>query len=79
MNEISKRFEQFLIDENCFSQFCSNIVEYSHESFNELVNREKPENYIIHAFSWDLCKFAINWFDIHYKWVDLLEDDKGGS
>lgn len=77
MNEISKKFEQFLIDKDCFSQFCSNLVEYSHESFNDLVNREEPENYIIHAFAWHLCKFDINWFDIYMKWSNLLKDDEG--
>lgn len=76
MNEISKKFEQFLMDENCFSQFCSNLVEYSHMSFNDFINGQKPEDYIIHAFAWNLCKFQIIWFDIHMKWTNLLENDK---
>lgn len=74
MNEISKRFEQFLIDENCFSQFCNNLIELSQDSFNEFVERYKPENYIMLAFVWDRDKYGIVWSNLHIKWNDILDE-----
>lgn len=72
-----EKFEQFLIDNNIFSQFCSNIfVEYSMLLY-EYCEYIRPFHYINEAFTWSHTEEGYDfWWEVDRKWYKIYEKNK---
>lgn len=79
--DILDLFEQFLIDNNCYSEFITNLLEQNNETFNEHVDRILKDTYYLierelvnYAFTWNLTeqKFWF-WNKLDEQWRRLLE------
>lgn len=69
-------FEKFLIDNNAFSQFCSNLVEES-VVFSEYVETIYPINYMIDCFIWNRTKEGFSfWNHLYVKWYEIYKENK---
>lgn len=80
---ILEEFEKFLIEEDCFSQFCTNTQEELHISFNELSSYIE-EHYRPYRF-WELVPLLVSipftwshtnqgydyWEKISSKWMEI--------
>lgn len=62
----SREFEEFLIQNDIFSQFISNMMNSWNMTFDEYIDLISPVNYIYCAFARSDDK--INWVDYHKKW-----------
>lgn len=82
---ILEEFEKFLIEEDAFSQFCTNIQEQAHISFNEYPNYlervYKLYNYydlvpLLTSIPFTWCNTNQGydyWAKIHKKWEEISE------
>lgn len=53
-------FEKFLLDNNIFSQFCSNLLTQHSVLFLEYCESIHPYNYIINGFTWNCTKEGLD-------------------
>ena len=80
-NSIREQFEEFLIKNNCYSEFITNLLEQNNETFNECLDRILKYTYYLrerelvnYAFTWNHTeqKFWF-WNNLDEKWRKLLE------
>lgn len=60
---IGESFEEFLIENNCFSQFCINLLEQEHLTFKEYIEKHLKQ-----------CEEYNTRFDITDSWNLILLD-----
>ena len=73
-----EEFEKFLIDNDCYSQFTTGLLESGKTLYEYVESRlQDPKNYkydlyylISEAFIWD---DYINWNSIHAKWYKYVK------
>lgn len=78
---ILEEFEEFLIEEGAFSQFCINLLEQKNETFNEYIDRILKDTYYLierelvnNAFTWNRTEQNFwFWNNLDGKWRKLLE------
>lgn len=72
-----EQFEQFLLDNNIYSQFCSNILTKYKTLLTEYCKNIHPFNYIMDAFIWSYTKEGYDfWYEFNRKWRKIYEENK---
>lgn len=65
------KFEEFLIENDCYSEFVIRLLEHSNKSLSEYINDSiYKQDLVIRAFSWG----KPFWSDIHFKWSDRFNE-----
>lgn len=84
--DIRELFEQFLIDNDCYSQYMTNLWEdrgMTIDDFNKYLTKlygDGYENFIISHCIWDRTKEGHNfWEIIHEKWLERYKTLKSSS
>lgn len=68
--DIRDQFEQFLIENDCFSQFCTNLLEQKHLTFEEYVEKHIIE--YEHRYMEDIDRVNFwNWLLLDAFWYPL--------
>lgn len=76
---LCEKFEQFLLDNNIFSQFCSNILIKDSMLLYEYCEKTHPQYYISRAFAWSYTKEGYDfWLKVNIKWDRIYEENKLG-
>lgn len=81
--EIQELFEQFLIDNNCYSQFITNLLEQKNKSFEEFINKTlsidaniEPEEELVNwAFGWTRTEQGYHfWSLLDARWRRIIRE-----
>lgn len=65
----ASKFEEFLIENNCYSEFVINLLEYQNMTLSEYVkSEESPYRLIFSAFIWDKSI----WAKLNSKWREYV-------
>lgn len=64
------RFEKFLLENNCYSQFVTNLLEQKNLTIPEFIESEPdPRLLVMHAFVWNRTPEGADfWLEIFHKW-----------
>lgn len=67
---ILDKFEKFLIKNDCYSQFVTDLLEQKNLTIPELIELEPDSDQLImHCFAWSRTpEGADYWLQLYYKW-----------
>lgn len=74
IQDIKELFINFLLENDCFSQFCINLLEFRNISLEEYLNWNYCEKELIRwAFDWKrTSEGRIFWYKLNSKWQNKL-------
>ena len=74
---VKELFIEFLLDNNCYSQFVTNLLELRNISLEEYLNWNYCSGELINwAFTWNRTKEKHQfWMNLNYKWRKLLKNN----
>ena len=65
------KFEEFLIENNCYSEFVVRLLEERKKSLSEYIDDSFYKGHLV------ICAFLFNsffWQSLHFKWTDRFHE-----